>query len=256
MKLEYINYPQLIKNLQYLTLDEPPRERERERLGLRIANLPFEALEARHEGGEAVNGVVLRTVRVNGVRDAGNNGGDFLLDDAVVGSDRLLVVLERDPQELVLQLERLGEVCQLGGRRSWRSGGGGDRGGCGGGGGGGGGSCCGGWRAVGERIHENWRERARAVVGKEPWEKTARTIRIHLHCEGFIKIMIKIHLIHFENDGVSIRCFFFIFLTGTRRVFILYTLSSRFLRLMFHFTFFFLIYLFIIIIIKFDVLLF
>ena len=32
---------------------------------------------------------------------------------------------------------------------------------------------------------------------------------------------------------------FFIFLTGRRRVFILYTLSSRFLRLMFHFTIFF-----------------
>ena len=224
MKLEYINYPQLIKNLQYLTLDEPPRERERERerLGLRIANLPFEALEARHEGGEAVNGVVLRTVRVNGVRDAGNNGGDFLLDDAVVGSDRLLVVLERDPQELVLQLERLGEVCQLGGRRRGRSGGGGDRGGCGGGGGGGGGSCCGGWRAVGERIHENWRERARAVVGKEPWEKTARTIRIHLHCEGFIKIMIKIHLIHYENDGVSIRCFFYFSHWDEKGVYTLY----------------------------------
>ena len=55
-----------------------------------------------------MNGVVFRNVGIDGVRYAGDDGGDLLLDGAVVGSDRLLVVLEWDPQELVLELERLG----------------------------------------------------------------------------------------------------------------------------------------------------
>lgn len=44
-----------------------------------------------------VDGVVARqAVTVGGVGEAGDDGGHLLLDDAVVGSDRLLVVLEGD----------------------------------------------------------------------------------------------------------------------------------------------------------------
>ena len=43
-------------------------------------------------------------VSVSGIGDAGDDSGHLFLDDAVIGSDRLLVVLERDSEKLVLQL--------------------------------------------------------------------------------------------------------------------------------------------------------
>lgn len=66
-----------------------------------------------------VDGVITGQVTVSGgggVGDAGDNSGHLFLDDAVVSSDRLLVVLKRDPQELVLELQRLGELGKFGRR--------------------------------------------------------------------------------------------------------------------------------------------
>ena len=60
------------------------------------------------------NGVVAEhVVAVGGFVDAVDDGGNLLLGDAVVGADRLLVVLEGDAEELVLELEGVGEVVEL-----------------------------------------------------------------------------------------------------------------------------------------------
>lgn len=60
------------------------------------------------------NGVVAEhVVAVGGFVDAVDDGGHLLLGDAVVGADRLLVVLEGDAEELVLELEGVGEVVEL-----------------------------------------------------------------------------------------------------------------------------------------------
>jgi hypothetical protein len=48
-----------------------------------------------------LNGIVVGDVRVSGVINDGDNGRDFLFYGAVVGTDRFLVVFERNPQELV-----------------------------------------------------------------------------------------------------------------------------------------------------------
>lgn len=59
---------------------------------------------------------------VGGVGDGGDDGGHLLLDDAVVGADRLFVVLEGDSEELVLQLQRLRQLVELRRRRRQRRG--------------------------------------------------------------------------------------------------------------------------------------
>lgn len=59
---------------------------------------------------------------VGGVGDGGDDGGHLLLDDAVVGADRLFVVLEGDSEELVLQLQRLRQLVELRRRRQRRRG--------------------------------------------------------------------------------------------------------------------------------------
>lgn len=73
-------------------------------------------MEAGDEGVKMINGVVGGKVRGSGIVDAGDNGGHFFLDYAMVGTDGFLVVLKRDSEKLVLQLERLRESREVGGR--------------------------------------------------------------------------------------------------------------------------------------------
>lgn len=109
-----------------------------------MQNLSFEPLQPGDEGIEMINGVIAEhVVAVGGFVDAGDDGGHLFLGEAVVGSDRLLVVLERDSEELVLELDGVGEMAELGGR--WECGGGGWAWAWGSGG------------AVGEGIHLHWR---------------------------------------------------------------------------------------------------
>ena len=77
-----------------------------------------------------VDGVVGGQVGGGGFGDAGDDGGHLLLDGAVVGTEGFLVVLERDPEELVLQLQRLRQLGKVRRRRlrGVGGGGGGDRG--------------------------------------------------------------------------------------------------------------------------------
>lgn len=76
--------------------------------------LSFEPLQPGDKRTKMINGVVRRhVVAVGGFGDAVNNGGHLPLDNAVVGSDRLLVVLEGDSEELVLELQGLRQVAQL-----------------------------------------------------------------------------------------------------------------------------------------------
>lgn len=71
-------------------------------------------MEPGDEGVEVRNGVVAEhVVAVGGFVDAVDDGVHLLLGDAVVGADRLLVVLEGDAEELVLELEGVGEVVEL-----------------------------------------------------------------------------------------------------------------------------------------------
>jgi len=97
-----------------------------------------------------VDGVVGGQVGGGGFGDAGDDGGHLLLDGAVVGTEGFLVVLERDPEELVLQLQRLRQLRKV--RRLRRRG-------VGGGGGGGGDRGSGGVVAVGKGIHFHWEQR-------------------------------------------------------------------------------------------------
>jgi len=86
---------------------------------------------------------------VSGFVDAGDDGGHLLLNGAVVGTEGFFVVLERDPKELVLQLQRLRQLGKVRRRRRRRVGGGGDR-------------SSGGVVAVGKGIHfhrEQWRRK-------------------------------------------------------------------------------------------------
>lgn len=97
-------------------------------------------MEAGDEGVKVVDGIVRGQVGGGSVVDAGDDGVHLLFDGAVVGSDGLLVVLERDPKELVLELERFSELGEVRGRSG--------RGVSGAGNGGGGGVV-----AVGKGIH-------------------------------------------------------------------------------------------------------
>lgn len=95
-----------------------------------------------------VDGVVGGQVGGGGFGDAGDDGGHLLLDGAVVGTEGFLVVLERDPEELVLQLQRLRQLGKVRRRRlrGVGGGGGGDRG-------------SGGVVAVGKGIHFHCEQR-------------------------------------------------------------------------------------------------
>jgi len=128
----------LSRNLHFRPLANQPKRKTRDP----NSYLPFEPLQSGHERAEVVNGFVVGDVRISGIGNAGDHGGDLLLYDAVIGSDRLLVVLEWDPQELVLQLQGLSQMDQP--RRRWGRSRGrwGRRGGR-----------YGGRRSVGKRIH-------------------------------------------------------------------------------------------------------
>lgn len=75
-----------------------------------VGYLPFEPLQAGDKRVKVVDGVIGGKVSGGGIGDAGDNSGHLFLYGAVIGADGLLVVLKRDPQELMLQLQRL---CQL-----------------------------------------------------------------------------------------------------------------------------------------------
>jgi hypothetical protein len=72
-------------------------------------------LEAGNERVKVVDGVVRGQIRTCGIGDTGDNSRHLFLDDAVIGSDGLLVVLKRDSEELMLELERLRESGDVGG---------------------------------------------------------------------------------------------------------------------------------------------
>jgi len=105
-------------------------------------------LQAGDKGVKMVDGVVWG--EVGGFVDAGDDGGHFLLDGAVVGAEGFFVVLERDPEELVLQLQRVRQLGKVRRRRRRGVGGGGDRG-------------SGGVVAVGKGIHFHWKQRRRKI---------------------------------------------------------------------------------------------
>lgn len=73
-------------------------------------NLSFEALQPRNKAGETRNGDVFGPIVISQIPDAGDNGGDLFLQRAVIGADRLLVMLERHAEELVLKLDRFRQL--------------------------------------------------------------------------------------------------------------------------------------------------
>ncbi|WVY92497.1 hypothetical protein V8G54_031585 [Vigna mungo] len=106
-----------------------------------LLQLSLEPLQAGDKGVKMVDGVIWG--EVSGFVDAGYDGGHLLLDGAVVGTEGFFVVLERNPEELVLQLQRLCQLGKVRRRRRRRVGGGGDR-------------SSGGVVAVGKGIHFHW----------------------------------------------------------------------------------------------------
>ena len=95
-----------------------PKQREMKKR----SNLSFEALQPRNKAGETRNGDVFGPIVISQISHAGDDGGDLFLQRAVIGADRLLVMLERYAEELVLKLDRFRQLTRSRRRDGpWRS---------------------------------------------------------------------------------------------------------------------------------------
>lgn len=85
----------------------------------RTSYLSLQPLQSGHKRIEVMCGLFPRhAIAIGGFSDAGYHRRDFLLYNAMISSNRLLVVLKGNPKKLMFQLQRLRQSAELRGRRA------------------------------------------------------------------------------------------------------------------------------------------